>query len=341
MPRELCLYRVKRMPCNPQRDHHLPARLFALAFLFPHGATPTAAQRPLPAPRKPPAAARSLSGSAGVRACSRFRSAMTLRFNPGGAGLRSSACRSSCSNSSNGSRSTPLPLHTYKLFQLALRLGPQQLESPLQLAFHGRQRSIQRCRNLLRRQILLVPQYQRGPLRFRQRCQHLFKARAEWRLLLFSARAVPFLNLDPQIRAPYPPPAQRIRTRLIVTRRSQKQTCDGDSILPRCRSSSRNTSCAISSARPRSPVIRAASENTMDWCSSTSCSKSGCQSWAISFAATLLSAKIRARGCREYAIGQKKFAGARVASASLPARQTPTMFRLYIHICELYIYTLD
>ncbi len=63
----------------------------------------------------------------------------------------------------------------------------------------------------------------------------------------------------------------------MATRRSQKRACSADSILARCRSISRKTSCAISSARPRSPVMRQASENTMDWCSSTSCSKSGCQ----------------------------------------------------------------
>src|SRR5271165_4767463 len=37
------------------------------------------------------------------------------------------------------------------------------------------------------------------------------------------------------------------------------------------------TSCASSSANPRSPVIRRASEKTIDWCSSTSCSNSGRQ----------------------------------------------------------------
>jgi len=57
--------------------------------------------------------------------------------------------------------------------------------------------------------------------------------------------------------------------------------------------------------------MRQAMEKTIDWCSSTSCSKSGCQSgfvsWAISLAATLLSAGERTVGCREYAIGEKKF----------------------------------
>jgi CO dehydrogenase/acetyl-CoA synthase gamma subunit (corrinoid Fe-S protein) len=52
--------------------------------------------------------------------------------------------------------------------------------------------------------------------------------------------------------------------------------------------------------------MRHASEKTIDWCSSTSCSKSGCQSWAMGFASTLLSAKMAARGCRELRTGAKK-----------------------------------
>jgi len=63
--------------------------------------------------------------------------------------------------------------------------------------------------------------------------------------------------------------------------------------------------------QPRSPVILQASEKTMDWYSSTSCSKFGCQSWAMGFASTLLSAGGRGMGCRELREWREKVQGER------------------------------
>jgi len=61
---------------------------------------------------------------------------------------------------------------------VALRLGPKQLESPLELALYGGQRSIQCGGNLFRRQIFLVTKDQRRTLRLGQRGEDLFQPRA-------------------------------------------------------------------------------------------------------------------------------------------------------------------
>src|SRR5579871_3448694 len=70
-------------------------------------------------------------------------------------------------------------------------------------------------------------------------------------------------------------------------------------------SSSRKTSCAISSASPRSPVMRQASENTIDWCSSTSFSKSGCQSRAIESLLPLYPQESARRDAKDTRSGRK------------------------------------
>ena len=145
----------------------------------------------------------------------------------------------------------------------------------------------ERGRNLFRRQVLLVAENQRRALRFGQGRQQLLQAVApSGELRGLHPDAVMLFNLHPQVHRRAPgggaahPPNGSSPPGAARSRRGPR-----DSILPRCLSNSRKTSCAISSASPRSPVMRQASEKTIDWCSSTSCSKSGCQSWAIYVAA--------------------------------------------------------
>ena len=66
-------------------------------------------------------------------------------------------------------------------FKWLCRLGPQQLQSPLQMALHRGQRRFERGRNLLRRQVLLIAKNQRRALRLGQRRQQLLQPRAQRR----------------------------------------------------------------------------------------------------------------------------------------------------------------
>src|ERR1017187_4809135 len=93
---------------------------------------------------------------------------ISLRFNPGGAGLCAKACRNSCSNSSIGSISTDKLLLADKFLQVTLGLDPQQLQSALQIALHRGHGCFEQGRNLVRRKILLIAKNQRRALRLRQ-----------------------------------------------------------------------------------------------------------------------------------------------------------------------------
>jgi len=95
----------------------------------------------------------------------------------------------------------------------------------------------------------------------------------------------------------WPLPPQRVRRAMQCNLPQPKAGVSGDLILPRFRSSSSNTSAPT---LPPIPDLRhpQGERKTIDWCSSTSSSKSGCQLNSLSFASTLLSAEFPAAGCK-------------------------------------------
>src|ERR1039458_5393718 len=137
--------------------------------------------------------------------CSSLRRAIIFPFNPGGAVCSSKLWRSFFSHSSIGSNST------HVLLQIISSLGPQQLQSPLQIALHRGHRGLECSCNLLRRQVLLVSKNQHRSLRLRQRPEQFFQPRAQRRSAFFRLNAVTLLNLHPLVHPPYLAPPQRIR----------------------------------------------------------------------------------------------------------------------------------
>jgi hypothetical protein len=140
---QLLVHHLERVIGDAQRGEHLLLRLFSLAAL--NGVMPLIAA-PCHAGRTSEAAMRS-SQIMRVRwraacelelACA--RSAATLHHLALQAGRRWLALQALCSSRSKSSMSNGSSNGTDVLLQLAFGLGPQQLQSALQLALHRGQR---------------------------------------------------------------------------------------------------------------------------------------------------------------------------------------------------------
>jgi len=80
---------------------------------------------------------------------------------------------------------------------MAGRLGPQQLQTALEVALHRGHRRLERGRDLFRRQVLLVTKDQRRPLRLGQGRQQLLEPRAQRRWAVERRHAVMLFHFHP------------------------------------------------------------------------------------------------------------------------------------------------
>ncbi len=189
---------------------------------------------------------------------------------------------------------------------MVLSLGPQQLQSPLQVALYGCDRRIQRGRQSLPASGLPGSGERARRVAAQAAWREVAPRREPTASFALPHGAMIFFHLNPQVHAAHPATPQGIRGTIHRHAAQPITTCCGDSIFAMWRSNSIKTP-AQSLQRGHDHRSFARRAKTPSIVLVHDLFKIRLPVVGHGLASTFLSARECAGGCRRYAVGRKKF----------------------------------